>query len=80
MASCTGNKDVENVDLINEVIQDSKPDLRIMAVQENFLDTLGINIEAGKRQDLFWIAIAVIIAGVLVSVSVFGKKRKRRKR
>lgn len=79
MASCTGEKDVQNVDLINEFVEESKPDLRVMAVQENFLDTLGVNIEAGKRQDLFWIAIAVIVAGVLVSISIFGKKRKRRK-
>jgi hypothetical protein len=79
MASCTGKKGQQEVDLINEIIEETKPDLRIMAVQESFLDTLGVNIEAGKRQDLFWIAIAVIVAGVLVSISIFGKKKRRKR-
>jgi hypothetical protein len=80
MGSCTGKTELKSV--LNEISPDSTLNQsRIMAVKDsNFLDTLGINIEAGKRQDLFWVAIAVIIAGVLVSISIFGKGRRRKRR
>jgi len=80
MGSCTGNQNLKSV--LTEISTDQPLNSsRIMAVKDgNFLDTLGINIEAGKRQDLFWVAIAVIIAGVLVSISIFGKGRRRKRR
>ena len=82
MGSCSTGNVVPNVDL-KEELQDniSLSNARIMAVKdEGFLSTVGINIEAGKRQDLFWIAVAVIVAGVLVSISIFGKRRRRKRR
>ena len=52
----------------------------IMAVNTGVLDSLGGSVQFGigkRRQDMFWIVMAVIVAGVLMMVSVFSKKKRR---
>lgn len=75
--SCDNGKKVE-VQPINleENLTDSN--LRTMALgTDNLLDQIGGKIEFGKRADIFWVVMAIIAAGVLISISLFGKKRKR---
>ena len=61
---------------LEEELNDSN--LRIMAVQTgSILDQVGGTLQFGKRVDLFWLAAAVIAAAVIISVTIFGKKKKR---
>jgi hypothetical protein len=71
---CTG-QNVENIDLENL----DQSNNRVMAAN-NILQDIGIQAQVGKRTDVFWIAIAVIVSGVLIAVSIFGKKKSRRRR
>jgi len=52
---------------------------RTMAVQTSILENISGQLQVGRRQELFWLVMAVIISGVLISISIFGKKRKRRR-
>ncbi len=62
---------------LEEELNDSN--LRIMAVQTgSILDQVGGQIQFGKRVDLFWLAAGVIAATVIISISLFGKKGKRK--
>lgn len=71
---CTG----QSSKVQNTLIEDLS-NQRVMAVGENnLLKQVGGSVQFGKRQDLFWIAIAIIVSGVLVSISIFGKRKKRR--
>lgn len=67
--------DVQPIDL-EQILTDTN--LRTMALEtDNLLDQIGGKIEFGKRADIFWVVMAIIAAGVLISISLFGKKRKR---
>ena len=75
--SCIDGKTVE-IQSINLEQKLNDSNLRTMALEtDNLLDQIGGKIEFGKRVDLFWVVMAVIAAGVLISISLFGKKRKR---
>ena len=65
-----------NVDLVKELNDNNA---RTMAVQTNVLESISGQIQVGRRQELFWLVMAVIVSGVLISISIFGKKRKRRR-
>lgn len=45
----------------------------------NVFEDIGVQLQAGKRQDLFWIALAIMASGVLIAISLFGKKKRRRR-
>jgi hypothetical protein len=63
-----------NIDL-QQSLNDSNA--RIMALDTNILDQVGGKIEFGRREDLFWIVMTVILAGVIIVTTFFRKKRKR---
>lgn len=56
----------------------SQSNLRTMPAN-NLLSDTSINVQAGKRQDLFWIVITVILSATLVITSIFKSKKKRRR-
>ena len=51
---------------------------RKMAVKTNVLESISGQVQIGRRLEFFWLAMAIIVAGVLVSISLFGKKKRRR--
>jgi|GEM_PF-4770269 len=63
-----------SIDLEKELIDSN---LRVMAIQTGFLDQVGGTLQFGKRVDLFWLAGAVIVAAVIISVTIFGKKKNK---
>lgn len=72
----TGNNLATGVNLENELNDNNA---RTMAVQTNVLESISGQIQVGRRQELFWLVMAVIVSGVLISISIFGKKKKRRR-
>jgi hypothetical protein len=72
---CTGQSNIEKIDLENLDHSNN----RVMAAN-NILQDIGIQAQVGKRTDVFWIALAVIASGVLITVSIFSKKKSRRRR
>lgn len=59
--------------------QELNSNARVMSTS-SVLDDIGVQLQAGRRTDIFWIALAIIASGVLISISIFGKRRRRRRR
>lgn len=72
MNSCEDSSAV-NIDLQKD-LNDSNA--RIMALDNNILDQVGGKIQFGKREDLFWIVMTVILAGVIIITTIFKKKKR----
>lgn len=47
-----------------------------MALKDVF-ENVGAQVQVGRRNDTFWIALAILTTGVLLVKSVFNKKKRR---
>ena len=77
MGVCVGDQ-LESVDLYSsDCVNDSN--LREMPIESSFLSDTSINVQSGKRQDLFWLIVAGMVTVVVVVSSVFRKGKRRRR-
>jgi len=60
-----GQTDIKQINLLKD-----------MALKDVF-NEVGATVQVGKRQDTFWIALAILTTGLLVVKSVFSKKKRR---
>ena len=79
--ACANENILNNPSSINLENELQNSNARIMAIQDsnNVLDQIGGSVQFGKRQDLFWIVLSVILGSVLILSKLFGKKTKRRR-
>lgn len=75
--ACEGGNLLGGPDAVDMTKNLNDANARVMAIETNILDTIGADVSIGKRQDLFWIVMAVILAVVLVVTNVFKRKKRR---
>ena len=67
----------KNIDFEKELNDNNA---RVMAIEDkNILDQIGGSLQFGKRQDLFWLVLSVILGSVLILSKLFGGRKTKKR-